>query len=238
MIKIAICDDEKQMVEDVAGRVSQYLNNDKDLFEIQKFYTGLDLLSFCNEEYKVNIIFMDIEIGDVNGIDIVTKVRSIDSSVIVIFITSYTGYESKAFRLDALQYLKKPINDEEFNEDFTRAIKKVRSTNRNVGVRVDGNLVSVTLDKILYIEIYSKKITVHTIDNDYILDKRFTLAEMETELNSDQFYRCHKSYIVNLTKIKAVTNVSVVLDNNEPIYLSSKQKQMTIDKLNQFSRRV
>ena len=238
MIKIAICDDEKQMVEDVAGRVSQYFNNDKDLFEIQKFYTGLDLLSFCNQENKANIIFMDIEIGDVNGIDIVTKVRSIDSSVIVIFVTSYTGYESKAFRLDALQYLKKPINDEEFNEDFTRAIKKVRSTNRNVGVRVDGNLVSVTLDKILYIEIYIKKITVHTIDNDYILDKRFTLAEMETELNSDQFYRCHKSYIVNLTKIKAVTNVSVVLDNNEPIYLSSKQKQMTIDKLNQFSRRV
>ena len=238
MIKIAICDDEKCMVDDIASRVSQYFNNDEEIFEIQKFNTGLDLVSYISEGYNANIIFMDIEIGDVNGIDIVTKIRSEDSSVIIIFITSYTGYESKAFRLDALQYLKKPVNDEEFNEDFARAIKKMRAANRSISIRVDGNLVSVNFNDILYIEVYSKKITIHTNENDYVLDKRSTLAEMEVELNSDQFYRCHKSYILNLSKIKAVANVSVILDNNEIIFLSSNQKQKTIDKLNQFSRRL
>lgn len=84
MIKIAICDDEKYMVDDIGIRIMDYFDDDKEKFELFEFSNGSDFLSFYNEEGKADIIFMDIEIGDKNGVEIIAKIREIDENVIAI----------------------------------------------------------------------------------------------------------------------------------------------------------
>ena len=234
MIKIAICDDEKYMIDDISLRIMDYFENDKEKFELFEFNNGSSFLSFYNEEGKADIVFMDIEIGDDNGIDIVSKIREIDENVIVIFVTSHDNYVNKAFKLGAFQYLSKPIDDKLFNEEVARSIKFLETSNKECVIKSEGKCLTLRYKDIYCYEMRKGKIYLHLKNRCYLIDERITIVKIEKNLKAYDFISVEQGNVINMSKIFEIGLSNLKLDNEQSIPLSRKNRMYLLDEYNKF----
>ncbi len=225
MIKIAICDDEKYMVDDLSLRVMDFFNDDKTKFEIHEFSSGLDFLKFYDVEGRCDIIFMDIEIGDENGIEIISRVRDIDDKVIVIFVTSHTSYVNSAFRLSAFQYINKPLDGEFFNYELNRAVTKVAGSLDDYSFSTKEGEIIIKINEIYDIEVDNCKTTLHTKVNSYVMTKRISLSHLIDELGVDKFCKCNQGQAINMSQLQLIQPENAVLKTGKKVYLSRKFKK-------------
>ena len=233
MIKIAICDDEKYMVVDIGIRIMDYFDDDKEKFELFEFSNGSDFLLFYNEEGKADIIFMDIEIGAENGVEIIAKIREIDENVIVIFVTSYTNYVNAAFRLSAFQYLVKPIIDADFTCDFSRALRGINDKYKILSINTVDGKKKIDISKIMYM--CSEGKVVHIVmQNKTRYDVRSKLSDYKNNELISYFESSHKSYLINLRYVANIKTQYVVLQNNDIIPISRNCKMQFINKYNHY----
>lgn len=128
---IAICDDEKFFRETIINYLLtfQIEANDISVFE---FENGENLISAYKKGKKFDIVFLDIEMDGITGIEVGKQIREFEKNVIFIFTTSHTEYISDAFRLNAFQFLVKPINQEDFNNEMKRAINTINQNKKNI----------------------------------------------------------------------------------------------------------
>ena len=233
MIKIAICDDEKYMVDDIGIRIMDYFNDDKELFELFEFSNGSDFLSFYNEEGKTDIIFMDIEVGDDNGIEIISKIREIDENVIVIFVTSHPSFIKYSFMVKAFQYIHKPIDQLFFNDEFDRAVNDYNKRFVKITMRFNGKDTYLNIRDITHIESINKK-TIFYFNDGITQESPITLSNILIKFKDYEFVQIHKSYIVNLAKVESKSMTAVYLGTNIEIPISRKYKDDFLKRLNLY----
>ena len=237
MIKIAICDDEKFMVDDVSIRVMDYFDDDCEKFKIFEFTNCLNLVNFYKHAGMLDIIFMDIEVGDDNGVRAISKIREIDNNVIVIFVTSHNSFVSDAFCVGAFQYISKPIDDQIFKHEIHRAVTSFISNRKILRVEKQRNNVFIDVNNIAYIESLNKAVLIHMHDNTTVeLVKQ--LSEIYEELDQLNFCRSHRCYIVNLTKVFSMNSNEILLDNGNTVLVSRKYKDEFKSQLNNYINKV
>ncbi len=234
MIKIAICDDEKYMVDDISLRIMDYFDNDKEKFELFEFNSGSNFLSFYNEEGKADIIFMDIEVGDDNGIEIISKVREIDENVIVIFVTSHDNYVHKAFRLGAFQYVSKPVDDKLLLEELDRAIRFCKNINSEFILKSNGISFTIRYKDTYSYEMRKGKVYIHIKNKSYLMDERITIGKIEKRVIAYDFIRVEQSHIINMSHISEIGSDCLKLDNDELIPISRKNRVHLLSEYNKF----
>jgi DNA-binding LytR/AlgR family response regulator len=209
---------------------------------------ALELVALCNNAFdafefinsgQVSLIFVDISMPDLNGLDFV---RSLTGKPFVIFTTAYSEYAIEGFKVDAVDYLLKPIG---YN-DFLRAVNKVntliglqsaqpetiKTTGDHLFVKSDYKLMRINLDDIKYIESMHEYIRIHLSSEKPVMTL-VSLKSIEEQLPQDRFMRVHRSYIVNLGRIKVVERNRIIFDNNIYIPVSDQYKekfQQFIDK--------
>ena len=237
MIKIAICDDEKYMVDDISLRVMDYFDDDKEKFELFKFDNGSDFLSFYTEEGTADIVFMDIEIGNDNGIKIISEVRNVDESVIVIFVTSHTAYVQKAFSVSAFQYINKPITEKIINHELNRAISKINIVNKDFVFSTKNGFESLRINDIYYIELFATRTILHTKTEKFDFTKRVSLKKILEQLDCDSFLRCHQGGVVNISKVEIIGHDNIALKNKENIALTKKYKKEFLEQFSKYKWR-
>jgi len=193
-MKIAICDDEKIFRDKVLEYIKKYI----DVYDIYEYENGLELIE---AEEDFDIIFLDIEMPIMNGMDTATKYRDKNEDTLIIFLTGYVNYVFDSFKVNAFRYLKKPINDEEFKEAMTSAMKLVED-NETVTINNHGVKTEIKIKNITYVESFG--------DGTYIYDKNGnyyesvdTLKTWESMLqNRSEFYKISKSFIVSMKYIE------------------------------------
>lgn len=235
MINIAICDDDKNCANDIRSMINKTKLKDID-YKIFEFNCAEDLLINYNT-IKANIIFMDIVIGKFNGVEVIEKIRQIDSDVIVIFVTSYSNYVVKALRVGAFQYLTKPIDYKDFEKDFLRAIDVFKNNNIVYEFWAQKNTFIKKIKDIYCVEVMNKRITIHLEKEVYEEDERCTLRKKEEIFLPHYFVKCHKSYLVNMWKIKAISKDSIILNNDKKIPISRNFRNEVLEKFNIFISR-
>jgi DNA-binding LytR/AlgR family response regulator len=204
----------------------------------------LELVALCNNAFdaleyintgQVRLLFVDISMPDLNGLDFV---KSLTEKPFIVFTTAYSEYAVEGFKVDAVDYLLKPIG----YTDFLKAVNKVRSiidlqtlspetiktTSDHLFVKSDYKLMRINLDEIKYIESMHEYIRIH-LSNEKIMTL-VSLKSIEEQLPQNKFMRVHRSYIVNLQKIKIVERNRIVFDNNVYIPVSDQYK----DKFQEF----
>jgi two-component system, LytTR family, response regulator LytT len=204
----------------------------------------LELVALCNSAYdafeyinsgQVRLLFVDISMPDLNGLDFV---RSLAEKPFIVFTTAYSEYAVEGFKVDAVDYLLKPVG---YN-DFLKAVNKVRTiidlqslspdtiktTTDHLFVKSDYKLMRINLDDIKYIESMHEYIRIHLTDEKIMT--LVSLKSIEEQLPQNKFMRVHRSYIVNLEKIKVVERNRIVFDNKVYIPVSDQYK----DKFQQF----
>jgi|TARA_B110000093_G_C12955169_1_gene404624 DNA-binding LytR/AlgR family response regulator len=214
-----IVDDEKLSLT----VVEKFVQDTKSLNLVGSYSNGNDLHKALNSK-QVDLIFLDINMPEINGIDLIKTTKNIPQ---VIFITSHPDYAIEAFEHDVTDYLVKPINFQRFLKSVARAEKihnafGIEETEKNtIYVKSDSRLIKVDLTKLTYIEALGDYVRIHSKLGKYTVLS--TMKAMEVKLPDDQFMRVHKSYIVRIDKIqKVIKNEAYLEGYTVPISRSYK----------------
>lgn len=215
-MKIAICDDEKQIVEDYSKIISDYLYAKNIVCNVDKFTTGRDFL-LCSNDY--DLVFLDYDLPDINGMEIARRIRENGDKIIIVFLTAYAEHVYESFHVDTFRYLIKPVSNESIYEAVDKFVD-IYNHNRKIVVPVGTTNYSIDVDEIIYIEAAKKRTKVKTTANEYDAGK--SISTFQTELANPQFFRTHRGYIVNMRYISTFDKNTITLTNGEVVLLSSK----------------
>ena len=218
MLTIAICEDDTIQRQCIVHMIKIYLNSINIQYELFEFISGEKLLSSIN---NFHIYFLDIHMDSLSGIDTSKKIRLIHEKAIIIFITGFKDYVFDAFDVNAFHYILKPIDENKFNKILYSAIKSLSKKDKFLIAKTISSSFKIHLKDIIYIESDQRKIRVHTTYD--VIEYYYKISNLETELLEDNFFRCHKSYIVNLKYVQSFDNTFIILKNFEKVYISRKR---------------
>ena len=175
-----------------------------------------------------DISFLDIEMGDISGIELAKWIRKRQEKSgkrsIIIFVTGFREYMEDAFDVNAFHYLVKPIKEEKFKEVFKRAEKEVRAleqyNDKYIIVKDGETRKKLFLREIQYVESSDRKVVFHMDGG--VTETYARMYDLENELG-DSFFRTHRCYIVNLEKVTAYSANSIQVLNGDSIMLAEKK---------------
>lgn len=217
MIKFAICDDEPFMAKEVSEYISDYMKEKSDLnYHISSFYSGRSLLeSPCD----FDVIFLDIKMEELNGMNTAKLLRQRKHNGLLIFITILKDYVFDAFEVQAYDYLMKPLSHTKFKKTMSRAMVTLEQRAAKSILLQSGNCCKVIpLSQIVYCEVQGRKIYIHQEDQTVTThcDK---LEHFEQRVDK-RFFRCHRSYLVNLDHVRGSHNGQITLSQGSKIPVS------------------
>lgn len=223
LVNIVICENDKNDQEFVKAKVVKILDDLNIEYEIKVYNSGDDLLEGYDK--YTDIILLDIQMDGLDGMETARKIREFDDNVEIIFITSFVEYALEGYEVNAYRYLLKPVKDENLMTSLINCLNDRNFVKRSIVIKEGDTRIKISLKDIMYIEVQGNDITVHTLKDTY--RTKGTMSNFETEINSDMFVRCHKSYLVNLEYIKSIKRYTSILVNDEEVPLSrNKYKEI------------
>lgn len=210
VIKIAVADDEQDMLKLVCKKVTEEFSQSGFEFEVFPFESGNALLDAIKSGNAFDIVFLDIQLSDCTGMELAKKLRNDGHSFLLVFVTSFDNYVFEAFDYDAQGYLRKTELDERLGSTVQRLIKKYTDDHRETVLHnLDGQL-RIAINDIALFESHGHTITMTDI---YGMNFAFTgsLSRLEREYASFGFFRVHSGYLVNLRCIYSIEKSSAVI---------------------------
>ncbi|SCH83091.1 LytR/AlgR family response regulator transcription factor [Romboutsia sp. 1001713B170207_170306_H8] len=217
MVRIAICEDEKETQILLESNLNNILKHTNKEYEIKKYSSGEELLE--SELNHIDILLLDIQMGQINDMDTARKIREIDDNMEIIFITSLIDYVQEGYEVRAYRYLLKPIELEELKKHILTCIREIeKNKNQYILIKNKSNTYKIYSNEITYIEVQKKDMLIHTINKDF--NARYSLEKIEKDLNVEEFVRCHKSFIINLNHVENIKSNVAILDSGEEVPIS------------------
>lgn len=221
MIEIAICDDEEYMIKNLYTKVNGFFRQRNFPVTITCFSDGKSLLR-CSREFQ--IIFLDIQMKDMSGMDTARVLRKRNYDGHLIFVTVLNECVYDAFEVQAFDYLVKPLEDSRFNRSMERLLSSLQTPSSTRLLIQRGNECRIiSFHQIIYCEVINRKIYIHMYNNE-IIDYYDKIEQLETKLDQ-RFFRCHRSYLVNLKYIQRYDKNILFLTTGEQIPVSRLRTQ-------------
>ena len=212
MTRIAIVEDEAAVREQLAGYVQRYTRQYGTQFEVTMFTDGVEIL----EDYRpvYDIIFLDVEMQHLDGMETARRIRELDSDVLLIFITNMAQYAIKGYAVGALDYVLKPVPYFAFSQQLQKAVNQLAKRTRHyLAVSVDGGMRRLDAATIYYIESEGHRVHFYTEDGDFSAPG--ALKALEEKLTGRLFARCNSGYLVNLAQVSGVQQNTVQVGPHE-----------------------
>lgn len=218
MLKIAICEDEIEQQEILKDYLKIILDEINVQYEILVFSSGEEL--FKNYPNEIDIFLLDIQMDELNGMEVARKIREIDKKEVeIIFTTSLVEYIQEGYEVRAYRYLLKPIKLTNLKKHIISCIEEVnKNKGTYIAINENNEACKVKISNITYIEIQKRDMTIHTLEKDY--KTKASMSKVEDELMGYNFYRCHKSFMVNINLIKNIKQYVAILENKEEVPIS------------------
>ncbi len=233
MIRIALVEDDAQYRRELKQYLEQYAREKCEELDIRIFTDGDEIAQDYRAEY--DIIFMDILMRFMNGMQAAREIRKKDEEVIIIFVTNTAQYAISGYEVNALDYVLKPINYYAFSKTMERALSKVkRAEDKFIVISNKRSAYKVNENAVAYVEINGHSLIYHTRDGDY--NAVGTMKEVEEELVGDSFFRCNKCYLVNLKYVDAIEGDDALVDG-VPVQISRSRKKAFMEALNAYMSR-
>ena len=209
-MRIAICDDEKNIRELIANKVVKQYPDAEIIF----FQSGEELLLV---DESIDILFLDIQMSGIDGMETARELRKKDKSVILVFVTAVEEYVFQAFDVGAFNYIVKPIDDGKFSDVLHRAVDEWSSQNINekepeeryVLINNSGVHTKVILDEIVYAEVFNRKVVIHKLDGE--IEYYGKMSDLES-LAGDSFFRPHRAYLINFKYVEKYDATTIYLE--------------------------
>lgn len=229
--KIAIVEDDQVASDTIKEYINRYSSENGHQFLVTQYPHAVSLLDHYSSEH--DIIFMDIQMPYLNGMDAAHRLRALDQKVILIFTTSLRQYAVEGYEVDALSYLVKPINYYEFAMKLSKAILRVPFiSSSNIVLNTKSGDIRLAQEDIRYVEVNGHWAVYHTLGGDY--SQYSSLSKVEGMLSSEQFTRCNSCYLVNMHYIQNVNGMFVLLDDGTELKISQPKKKAFLETLKAY----
>ncbi|WP_234117304.1 LytR/AlgR family response regulator transcription factor [Clostridium hydrogenum] len=228
MINIAICDDDKKVLDQIKKYIEEY---EKDKCEVKTYSSGEELLK---GKLKFEIIFLDIDMTGIDGIETAKRIRNYDKGVKIIYVTSFTDYTNMAFEVHAFGYLNKPIKKEQIYKQLCEATAYSKEEKKDEGIEfitLDG-VVRLNPKQIYYFEYVNRSVKIKTLDRTYMIKEK--IASVASRIEKFGFLMPHKSFTVNLFHIRNIKGYDIFMMDGSIIPLSQKKSAEFREQFNIF----
>lgn len=215
--KISVIDDNSADAEYVAALVTRWAESAGHTAHVSRFPSAEAFLFQQEEEPDFDILLLDIEMGEMNGVDLAKKVRQGNDRVQIVFLTGYPDFLAQGYEVDALHYLMKPVSCEKLHGVLDKAAANLERAEKRLCVTHDHRTDFVPLSQVLYVEAQKQYVLIHTFETTYRMKR--SLAETVGELD-EFFFQCQRSFCVNLRHVTQVKSGGVLLKNGEEIPIS------------------
>lgn len=227
MIRIAIVDDEKAMLHELENYLKQYGEEYNEDFNISLFSDGDEILDQYRAQY--DIVLLDIQMQFVNGLEAAKKIRELDKEVSIIFVTNMTQFAVQGYKVDAMDYVLKPVSYTSLSKCISKAIEKVRrNKTRYITVPVKNGVYRIDISDIYYVESQKHVLIFHTRLGEFKTYGK--MVEAEQQLEQINFIRGNKGYLINLSQVVGIKNNQAILPG-EQLPLSRSRKNSFLEAL-------
>lgn len=219
MLSIAVCDDELLFCARLSEKIRCMMERLGRTCVIRQFQSGTELLE-TNEQF--DIIFLDILMTDLNGMDTAKRVRERAYDKLLVFISSSPDYVWESYEVEAFWYLVKPVSEKKLEQVLRRAVAKAEEGPQEyLIIQKERRPRKLFLKDICYFEIRGRVIELHGTEG--VLPYYGQLGDLEKQLSGKGFFRCHKSIVVNLAYVDTYSHQEVVLENGERLPIARRR---------------
>lgn len=223
MLRTAIVEDEDGAAQDLEDCLNRYCQSRKVTCSIERFGDGKSFLEQYGPRY--DLIFMDIRMPKVDGMETAQRLRELDQVTALVFVTSMVQYAVKGYEVEALDFIVKPVRYPTFEMKMRRILQAVDlKKGREVLLNVGGTVRVLTSSSIYYVEVMDHDITYHTSQGDVTV--RGKLSAVEQQLPKEVFFRCSTSYLINLQHVRQLTGETVLVGDRELRVSRGKKKEL------------
>ena len=205
-MRIAICDDEEKYRLELKTILNKLLINiDCD---IDTFSDG-NILEADFRDKPYDLVFLDIEMPEVDGITLAKKLRSLSDKVYIVFLTSHIEYALEGYEVNALRYLTKPVNIDKLKE-VIKYVQDRETSARQIIIKEDGEKIVIDVNDVIYMEAMNQNVRIVTVSGEHTI--RYNIGDFEEQLKNDGFYRIHRGYLISLAKVKKLSKGDVIME--------------------------
>ena len=233
-MRIAICDDERNIQKLIANKIKKQYRE----AEIIPFSSGEELLL---SEKQIDILFLDIQMNGKNGMETAKELRKKDKKVIIIFVTAMEDYVFQAFDVGAFHYIVKPIDDEKFADVLCKAVEEWKSQSVHIRepeekymmINNGGVHRKVIIEDIVYVEVFNRKVVIHKLNDE--IEYYGKLSDLEA-LVGDNFFRPHRAYLINLKYVEKYNATTIYLEKGT-VLMAKKNYPEFVKKYMKYNQR-
>ncbi|MCR4643761.1 MAG: LytTR family DNA-binding domain-containing protein [Lachnospiraceae bacterium] len=219
MFRVAICDDEATALQLNTMLTEKLLKEEGISYELRSFDDIQDMAdTLMRPGQPYDLLITDILASGINGIEAAEKLRSIGEKLDIIFISSTAEYALEGYRVQALRYLKKPVDIEQLREALLISYRKT-AQKEGLSLTCEGKLYNIRYEEIVYAESQARDVELTLKDRRLVTHMK--ISDLE-KLLPDQFFRCHRSYIVNLLEVETIERYQATMKNEDYIPISQQ----------------
>lgn len=223
-MKIAIVEDEIYEQEIIVKYIGEWAEVRKEPVEFLCFDSSESFLFSWEDDKDYNLLVLDIEMGEINGLELARKIRSQDKDIPIMFITGYDEYMQYGYDVSALHYLIKPVNKERLFLALNKLTERGKEEAKSLILNAENEVRRIPVNNILYVEAAGHSSIMHTVDEVILLKESFGEVERQV-LSIGEMMKCHRAYLVNLRFVSVVQNSNLILDNGEMLPIARNRKK-------------
>ena len=221
MLRIAVVEDNGRDAEQLLSLLRRFAQNNNLEIDTVRFENPLLFLVDYKGDY--DMVFMDIDMPMMSGMEAARSLRKIDSHVMLIFVTALARFALNGYEVDAYDFIVKPVQENFFNVKMNRALKKLAAEQRTkLLIKTGDKSIRVYTDEVIFVDIYNHVLSFHT-EHD-VISTRGTMKDIQETLDSSTFAMCNKSCVVNMRHIQMIDGDEIVVTGGARLSISRPRK--------------
>lgn len=222
---IYVCDDNSEHQRNIGKMIEQYFSDRKVACRIEYFSNGHEMLEMFDQKREmVDVFFMDIELGEDNGIEIAKELLKLREDNRIIYISSHKKYVFDVFDTHPVNYLVKPLKRQKVFQVLERIYEKDRISHK-LKLTVERRPLELEVDRIIYIQSQGRVIHIYTENDEFVTYEKVDRIVQQLNAVKEGFIRIHKSYVVNYDHVEAFRWNEVLMDNGQVLSISRPYRE-------------
>lgn len=237
MLEIAVCDDETNICNDIEAYIDYYAENSEVTFKTEVYFSAEKLLEAYNSGKRYDLVFLDIEMEGMSGIDYgkILRDEMDDQKTKIVYMSWQKSYAMDLFKIRPFDFLVKPLDAVAIGRTLDTAIKLIGDIDAYYIVQTRNEHIKLLQKDILYFESSNRKVTVHTSER--IIEFYGKLEDVSMQLGSDVFWRIHKSYLIHYDHTDHFKYDAVCLEDGTYLPISQSYRSEIRSKLEAITKR-